>query len=244
MMRLLVYNIRYGVGPGLRTPISPWDYLDAAPAHLARIHDFIAGWEPDVVGLLEVDGGSVRARGRHQAQIIADRLGHSMGFSCKYAHGSFSRRMPVLRLQGNALLSGSHTDEHRQHFLDCGMKRLVLELETEDMNVFLVHLALGQAARQAQLAQLGSMIDLCERPVVVAGDFNTLGGRTELTRFMQQHDLTDANDSARASYPSWRPRHHLDFILYGSGLELREFHLPAVTLSDHLPLIADLERVG
>jgi endonuclease/exonuclease/phosphatase family metal-dependent hydrolase len=243
-MRVLLYNIRYGVGPGLGTPVSPWDYLHADPAHLAQIHAFIAGWSPDVVGLVEVDGGSVRARRHHQAQFIADRLGHSLGFACKYAHGSIGRRLPVIRHQGNALLSGAQEARHHQHFLDQGTKRLVLELETDEIHVFLVHLALGHAARQRQLLQLGNLIDRCTRPVVVAGDFNTLRGRQELDAFMQRHRLRDANQEAQPSYPSWKPRRHLDFILYGPGIELQGFHLPVVRFSDHLPLIADLDLVG
>jgi len=243
-MRLLFYNIRYGVGTGLRLPVSPWDYLHAHPDHLEEIQRFIASWAPDVVGLVEVDGGSLRARGLHQAQVIADSLGHSMGFECKYPQGSLSRRLPVLNRQGNALLCGASDATHHQHFLTHGSKRLVLELRTSGVHVFLVHLALGHATRQRQLAQLSELLHSAEGPVVVAGDFNTLRGREELHAFMLAHELRDADEDAQPSFPSWRPRHHLDFILYGPGLALDGFHLPDVPYSDHLPMIADLSRIA
>ena len=41
--------------------------------------------------------------------------------------------------------------------------------------------------------------------------------------------------------PSRWPRKELDFILYGQGIVPRAFDIPAVPLSDHLPLVFDFD---
>jgi endonuclease/exonuclease/phosphatase family metal-dependent hydrolase len=77
--------------------------------------------------------------------------------------------------------------------------------------------------------------------VIVAGDFNTFWGEHEIYLFMQAAGLKSANVAGLPSYPSRWPRKELDFILYGNGILPRAFDIPAVPLSDHLPLVFDFE---
>ena len=58
---------------------------------------------------------------------------------------------------------------------------------------------------------------------------------------MQAAGLRSANIASLPSYPSRWPRKELDFILYGERIVPREFDIPAVPLSDHLPLVFDFE---
>ena len=78
-------------------------------------------------------------------------------------------------------------------------------------------------------------------PVIVAGDFNTFWGEHEIYLFMQAAGLRSANIAGLPSYPSRWPRKELDFILYGQGIQPKGFDIPAVPLSDHLPLVFDFE---
>ena len=56
-MRLLLYNIRYGVGNGSSSavPLPGARYLFAEASELSRIADFIGSMDADIVGLIEVD---------------------------------------------------------------------------------------------------------------------------------------------------------------------------------------------
>jgi endonuclease/exonuclease/phosphatase family metal-dependent hydrolase len=58
---------------------------------------------------------------------------------------------------------------------------------------------------------------------------------------MQAARLRSANVDSLPSYPSRAPRKELDFILYSEGIEVTNFRIPNVRLSDHLPLICDFE---
>lgn len=240
-MRFLLYNIRYGVGgrPDLLMPLPGLGYLRDTSSNLARIRDFIKELQPDVVGLIEVDAGSIRSRRKNQAQIIAEALGHWHCFESKYGADSLPSRVPILRKQGNAFLTNRTVLNPRFHYFDTGVKRLIIELELDDLCIFLVHLALTFRHRHYQLRHLHHLVKQVSKPVIVAGDFNTLWGDYELDLFMEATGLRSANAEARPSYPSWAPRRQLDFILYGPGLEVTRFDIPQVRFSDHLPLVCD-----
>ncbi len=243
-MKFLLYNIRYAAGTGARfnLPVPGAGYLRGNFENLAAITEFIKSHSPDVVGLVEVDTGSIRTRMVNQAEAIARRLGHYSSYQCKYGTGSFNNRLPVIRKQANAFLAAPQVHGERFHYFDTGIKRLILELELEDLAIFLVHLSLKYRHRHWQLRHLHDLVKASKKPVIVAGDFNTFWGEHEMYLFMQAAGLRSANVEGLPSYPSQAPRKQLDFILYGRGLKSTGFEVPQVRFSDHLPLIGEFEH--
>ena len=77
-MRLLLYNIRYAMGMGTSPgmPVPGAGYLFGNRANFDEITGFIKSQTPDVVGLVEVDIGSMRSGRINQAEAIARALGH------------------------------------------------------------------------------------------------------------------------------------------------------------------------
>ena len=245
-MRLLLYNIRYGLGlgPTMHWPVPEAAYLLGNRRNLERITEFIKGQNPDIVGLVEVDTGSIRSRWVNQAEAIAQAVGHYSAYQCKYAETSINNRLPIVRKQGNAFLAAPHVHGERFHYFDTGIKRLIIELELGNCAVFLVHLSLKYRQRQAQLRHLYDLVVASNKPVVVAGDFNAFWGEHEIFLFMKAAGLQSANVDSQPSYPSRSPRKELDFVLYGDGVRVTDFFIPQVKLSDHLPLICDFEIDG
>ena len=242
-MRLLLYNIRYatGTGPAFHLPVPGAGYLRSSRKVLEQITQFIRDERPDLVGLVEVDTGSIRTGMVNQAKHIAASLGHYTASECKYGSGSINHLVPIVRKQSNALLAAPGVAGERFHYFDTGIKRLIIELELEEVCVFLVHLSLKYRHRQYQLRTLHDVIARATKPVIVAGDFNTFWGTHEIYLFMRASGLRSANDLGLPSYPSRRPRVELDFILVSAGIEVKDFRIPEVRYSDHRPLICDFE---
>lgn len=242
-MRLLLYNIRYGLGLGtaMHLPIPGAGYLLGNRGNLQRITEFIKSQDPDIVGLVEVDTGSIRSRRVNQAESIAQALGHYSAYQCKYGLGSFNKHLPIVRKQGNAFLAAPRVQGERFHYFEKGIKRLIIELELDDCSVFLVHLSLKYRHRHAQLHHLHDLVIASSKPVVVAGDFNTFWGQHEIYLFMRAAGLQSANVNGLPSYPSTAPRKELDFVLYSAGITVTDFSIPRVRFSDHLPLICDFQ---
>jgi endonuclease/exonuclease/phosphatase family metal-dependent hydrolase len=245
-MRLVVYNIRYatGTGPSFHLPLPGAGYLRSNRQVLDRITRFLQGLDADIIGLIEVDTGSIRTGMVNQARFIADQLGHYSTYQCKYGEDSLTQLVPIVRKQGNAFLAAPRVHGERFHYFDAGIKRLIIELELDHCVVFLVHLSLKFRHRHYQLRHLHELIRRQTKPVIVAGDFNTFWGDHEIYLFMQAAGLKSANVSGKPSYPSRSPRKELDFVLYGQGIEPVAFDVPSVQLSDHLPLVFDFEVSG
>ena len=151
------------------------------------------------------------------------------------------RCLPIIRKQGNAFLAAPRVHGETFHYFDTGIKRLIIELEMDNFAVFLVHLSLKYRHRHLQLRRLHDLIEATEKPVIVAGDFNTFWGENEIYLFKRAAGLKSANTESLPSYPSRSPRKELDFILYQAGIEVSGFDIPQVRLSDHLPLVCDFE---
>jgi endonuclease/exonuclease/phosphatase family metal-dependent hydrolase len=236
----MLYNIRYGTGgkPGQGL----WQgYLRRTEANLAEIIRFIEPVNPDIIGLVEVDGGSFRSGKQSQSQVIAEAVGHYHSYGCKYNQSFVSEKLPVFRHQGNAFLTKDAISSERFHYFEKGLKRLVIELELDNLVIFLVHLALGFRTRHTQLADLYSLVKKTTKPHIVAGDFNVLSGDQEIRLFCGATGLKSANETGLPTFPSVTPRKQLDFILHSPELKPIGFHMPKVHYSDHLPLVCDFE---
>ena len=240
-MRFLLYNIRYATGHGTRyhLPLPFTGFFKQTGNILEQIAAFIRSVKPDVVGLIEVDSGSYRSGRCCQAEVIARNLDHFHVVETKYGDNSLAKRIPVLNKQSNALLTNRPIHSSRFHYFNEGLKRLVIEVELDEVCIFIVHLSLKFKHRQQQLEHLHRIISVSSKPVIVAGDFNTFGGNRELQLFMAASRLCNANLTSQPSHPSHAPKRHLDFILHSPELSASNFTVPDIRLSDHAPLLCD-----
>ena len=242
-MRLLLYNIRYAVGGGasMHVPLPGAGYVLGNQSVLPEITRFIKDVDPDIVGLIEVDTGSIRSRMVNQAEKIATELGMNTSYETKYGEKSINQMLPIVRKQGNAFMAAERVHGEKFHYFDTGIKRLIIELEMEGIRRISRAPVAEVPASSFAAAPPHDLIEQTEKPVIVAGDFNTFWGENEIYLFMRAAGLTSANVGSAPTYPSRSPRKELDFVLYQEGIEVTSFEVPDVRLSDHLPLICDFE---
>ncbi len=243
-MRIMLYNMRYGTGTGFKfhLPVPFGGFFRKTGKNLDALIQFFHEQQADVLGLVEIDAGSYRTGHRSQADVIADKLGHRPFCRSKYRQRSWWNRFPLMRKQSNACLSGPRVIKERTHFFQKGVKRLVMEMELEDVIIFVVHLALSRRCREAQLADLARLVRQAKKPYLIAGDFNAFAGKVELKEFMEVLRLSNANLSDAPTFPSRSPRWQLDFILHSPEIRVTHFEVAHnIHLSDHLPLICDFE---
>lgn len=225
----------------MHMPLPGAGYVLGNQSVLPEITDFIKSVDPDIVGLIEVDTGSIRSRKVNQAEKLALDLGMNTSYETKYGEKSLNQLLPIVRKQGNAFMAANRVHGETFHYFDTGIKRLIIELELAEYAIFLVHLSLKYRHRHLQLRHLYDLIAETKKPVVVAGDFNTFWGENEIYLFMKAAGLTSANTKSLPTYPSRSPRKELDFVLYQDGIEVTDFQVPNVKFSDHLPIICDFE---
>lgn len=241
-MKFLFHNIQYGTG--WLQKLAWAAFWAKSTRHFPTLQRFYRVADADVIGLVEVDAGSYRSGRKNQAEEIAAELGYASAFRNKYSCESLGSRLPVFKTQVNAVLSRLPIVATRFHELSRGQKRLVVEVDTPEVTVFVTHLSLGPKARRRQLYDLHDIVTARSKPCILAGDFNFLSGPWEAQLFLKASGLTSANAAGRGTFPSWAPLRELDFVCYSEELRLTRFRIPPVKLSDHLPLLCDFEIRG
>ncbi len=240
-LRLLSYNIQVAIAAH-----RPHHYLTHGWKHLLphaqlfenldRIAELVRGY--DVVGLQEVDPGSLRTGFVNQIEYLAARAAYP------HWYHQTNRRFGHLAKHSNGVLSRYAPYELEEHKLPGpipGRGGLFLYYgdPREPLVVVLLHLALGKRARLQQLDYVAERIQ-DHRHVVVMGDMNCQPGSRELATLIHRTTLQEPLDDDRHTFPSWRPKRRLDHILVSEGFEVEAINVLQVPYSDHLPVAMDL----
>ncbi len=245
MYRILVYNMAYGTGAPKSFSdniLNIYRYFMSTRGNLNKISRFINSQHADVIGLIEVDTGSYRSSSINQAARISKHINKFCHVSTKYGDRLSGRIIPILRKQGNAILTKDDTSSGIYHYFPSGFKKLIIELALEEFRFFLLHLSLSKRVRRIQLNHIANLLASNKNhPVIIAGDFNTFGGAEELKAIQEELNLINPNIDGIPTFPSWAPKHQLDFILCSKNIMIKNFEIPEVKLSDHLPLILDFD---
>ena len=239
-LKLLSFNIQAGIGSQKFGDYitGSWKHLVAHPRSIETIEQ-IAGVLShfDVVGLQEVDGGSLRSRNMNQLVHLA-----SMG-DFAFWHQQLNRNLGRLGQFSNGFLSRLQPFEVTDHRLPGlpGRGAIVIKYghPIQPLVVVVAHLALGEKVRNTQLAYLHRMLR-DYKYVVMMGDFNCRLEHLYASPLAELGLVTVEADNLN-TYPSWAPDRHIDHILLSPGLESQHTRvLEDCRLSDHLPLATEI----
>jgi len=237
-MRVITYNIQYCDGSGsgsmgYLTPASPKRRREM----MGRISGALTPRQPDVLGLIEVDGGSWRNSGVDQAEHIAKELDlPNMVEHCKYPP-PFDI-IPFFKYNMQALASKPPLDASQAHLFTVGFKRNVIEATVGGITFILCHLALGKGARLLQTQHLSRIVKSIDTPIVLMGDLNAEPESPELKSLVAQTDLRLV--PMGETFPSWKPKKKLDHFLVSPDILVNTASVLDIGLSDHLPIMLDI----
>ncbi|MDJ0657482.1 MAG: endonuclease/exonuclease/phosphatase family protein [Xanthomonadales bacterium] len=243
-LRLLTYNIQAGTSTEKYQDYLTQGWKHVLPhnqrvANLETIARFIASF--DIVGLQEVDDGSLRTGFLNQTQFLAERAGFPF-----WSHQS-NRRVSKIARTCNGLLSRLRPTEVHDHKLPGripgrGALVAIYGEGAAALVVVIVHLALGRRSRRSQLAFIEELIAPYQNAIVM-GDLNTSLGAKEMQNFLEARDL-HVPEADSHTFPSWRPRRALDHILVSGSLKVESFEVAGLSLSDHLPVTMNVRLPG
>ena len=239
IVRVATYNIHKGV-QGL------------GPVRRLEIHNLahaVEQFDADIVCLQEVRSHHRKFERYFTRWPELDQAGYLSpeGYEAVYRTNAVTRHGE----HGNALLSRwpvlgvGHADVSDHRFEQRGLLHAQVLVEGTDVHVVVVHLGLIHASRERQVRRLGQFIERevpTSAPLIVAGDFNDWSA--QLIKPMAALDLRTFEGIRLPTYPARLPLLHLDRI-FVRGLRPGSAHVPHGAawrrMSDHLPLIADLE---
>jgi endonuclease/exonuclease/phosphatase family metal-dependent hydrolase len=191
--------------------------------------------EYDLVGLQEVDSGSLRSGFVDQTEYLAHRAGfphwykqvnRSLGKFAQHSNGFLSRMRP------------NSISEHKLPGLP-GRGAIFAHFGGSDgLVICIMHLALGKRARMRQVSYIGEQLDAFSH-VIVMGDLNCGCDSREMRFLMRRAGLQEPSCEER-TFPSWRPLRKIDHILVSESLKIENPRVVDYPLSDHLPIGIDV----
>lgn len=239
-LKLLSYNIQAGIAAnGYRHYLThSWKHILPCPKRLDNldcIARLLGGF--DVVGLQEVDGGSLRSGFINQTEYLAlsarfpywyDQTNRDLGKFAQHSTGLLSRLCPAevteVKLPGMIPGRGALTVRFGH-----GADALVLVI---------AHLALGQRARFRQLECIADVIG-SYRHAIVMGDMNCGTDSREID-WLVKHTVLSEPPHHLPTFPSWRPSRNLDQILVSPSLRVERIEALNYPFSDHLPIVMEV----
>ena len=251
MPKLILYNIQYCAGTkgDVRGYLQFWKML-FPPKYLDYVMaNELKKYNPDIVGLVEVDTGSIRAKKENKVTFFKEMLdfeGHIERVKyIKKGFSGFFRRFPIIKKQANAILSKNKASSVKYHSLTNGTKRVVIEAvfdKPKKFHILLVHLSLGKKARKKQLEQLILMVNSIKEPVILMGDFNIFKGLDEIKPLLESTDLTYFMGKKKAyTQPTIKPTKTLDLILTSNKIKVNHYEVLDLKYSDHLPVMIEFD---
>jgi len=236
-IKLLSYNIQVGIATH-----RPHHYVTRSWRHilphgrhfhnLDQIADLVKGY--DIVGLQEVDAGSLRSSFVNQTEYLAEQG------KFKYWYHQMNRNIGHIARHSNGLLSQYGPQEIIEHKLPGrvpGRGAIVARFGNSEqpLVVVLLHLALSARARMQQLMYIGEVVKEYQH-VVLMGDMNCQPHSNELSALREKTGLHAPIDDL-VTYPSWKPNRKLDHILVSDSIKISKVSvLAAAKFSDHLPI--------
>jgi len=237
--RILSYNIQSGVDTQRYRQYVTHSWKHLLPhrerlQNLNRIAPMLRKY--DLVGLQEVDSGSLRSGFVDQTEYLAHRAGfpfwykqinRSLGKIAKYSNGLLSRRIPTF------------VSEHKLPGLP-GRGAIYAQFgSSEDMLlVCIVHLALGRRSRMRQVEYIAERIRRYPNAIVM-GDLNCGVDSDEVEYLLDRAGL-QRPECEKSTFPSWRPLKKLDHILVSKALRVENPKVVDCSMSDHLPIGIDV----
>ncbi|MEN9627379.1 MAG: hypothetical protein RJA10_606 [Pseudomonadota bacterium] len=250
VLRVATYNIHKGVrgvGPRKRLEIHNLglavEALDADVVFLQEVHLFHKRHAQ------RFDRTSFGWPDQGQAEFLAPQ-----GYDVAYRTNAVTRHGE----HGNALLSRwplgevGHHDVSDHRFEQRGLLHVPVQWNGTPVHAVVVHFGLVHASRVRQVQRLAEFIASEVPPdelLVVAGDFNDWGEKLDDPMAdigLRRAVAPSSQRNASLTFPSLMPVFALDRF-YLRGLTCRSTLVPRgmawARMSDHLPLVAELEPV-
>ncbi len=239
-LKLLSFNIQVGIKTSAYRQYFTKGWKHVLPhvsrgKNLSRIADLVTGY--DLVGLQEIDGGSIRSGFVNQVEYLSQVAGFP------YWYAQLNRDLGPIAQHGNGLLSRIEPmglEDHKLPGFIPGRGAVFLRLPYagDEIVVVMLHLSLGKQSRDRQLAYVAEQV-AHERQVIVMGDMNT-----PVSTLLEDSPLKRLNlqpaETVGPTYPAWEPSLALDHVLVSDNLVIKDYQVLNCRVSDHLPIAVEV----
>jgi endonuclease/exonuclease/phosphatase family metal-dependent hydrolase len=228
-MRIVTYNTRGSLGI---------DGRRSTP----RIADAVRALSPDVICFQEIHQRLAWSGREDQPDLLAKLLRRPFLFQRNLTFGFGGYGIGVAT-RGSVLARKEHPLPSVKE------QRGALEVRIQDIGglhtvtIICTHWGLQAEERLRQAEALAAIVKAATPPVILCGDLNESAESCAVRSLRVSVNLMDADAAQnRATFVSNNPTVRIDYILYTPDLVARNVEVISSLASDHLPVLADLER--
>jgi len=240
-LRVMSYNVQVGIATerAHHYVLHSWKHV-LPHTHRLQNLDKVARLikQFDIVGLQELDAGSLRSNYINLAEYLADRaqfpywytqVNRNFGRFAQHSSGLLTRYKPT------------EVVDIRLPSLIPGRRAIMARYGQEDnaLAVFIIHLSLGKRARLNQLDYIADLVNQYPHAILM-GDLNCQTHCDEMQLLFNKTHMHEPLQEVH-TFPSWRPQHHIDHILVTSDLTVKSIDVLNHAYSDHLPIVMEVE---
>lgn len=243
-IRVLSLNLAHGRKNGTHQALQRRDKIQS---NLDDIAVVLNRRKPDIVALQEADGPSLWSGRFNHVEYLAREA--------SFPHHFRGEHVRMMRLNyGTAMLSAHPIEESSSHRFPAsppmppkGFVVTTINIaHCPGLTVDIVSVHLDFARRSVRQRQCEEMIERLENrkhPRIIMGDFNCewSSGEQTLRRLVQKLDVHPfhPNDRSLFTFPTTRRR--IDWILCSPRFHFLHHEVIQEKLSDHRPILADIE---
>ncbi|MBI3560937.1 MAG: endonuclease/exonuclease/phosphatase family protein [Gammaproteobacteria bacterium] len=234
------YNVQVGISTRFAHQYITNSWKHVLPhnqrlSNLDKVAQLMSGC--DVVGLQEVDAGSMRSNYINLVEYLALKAGYP------YWYHQVNRNLGRIAQHSNGLLSRFHPSRVEDLCLPAlipGRNAIVAHYgqDQHSLAIVIVHLSLSTRARLRQLEYISERITGL-RHVILMGDLNCKPDSKEMNVLFRRTRLHEPIE-ATMTFPSWRPQHNIDHILVTPEFKIHKVMALDHAYSDHLPLLMEI----
>ena len=236
-LKIAVANLQSGIGTTrgyFEYVASAWQYiLPGGDKFVYQAADVLKQEAIDIGLFTEVNEISFRSKQRSHIEALERSLAfeHS-GFFPTIKTGTYIH-------EGSAILSKFPMVDRETYSLPSSslprvLGKCMIDVEGITVSIFVAHLSLGKKRRSSQIKTIADIISKTTGPIMLGGDFNERN--IEGLRPLRHAGLSTI--CFQPNYPSWNPKHPLDYLFLSDHFTNTHDYLPAIKhFSDHAPLI-------
>jgi hypothetical protein len=145
---------------------------------------------------------------------------------------------------GSVLLSRFPIVDIRRSYLpgngeQRGLLEAGLNVQGHRITILMTHLAPAKDSRRVQAAQIAQRLSEIEGPRILIGDLNAPPDEESVALLVRR--VGGPSPAPSPTYPAARPTVRADYVLADHSFRVRAEQVPQVAISDHLPVVTDLE---
>ena len=248
-LKLATFNIQHGVDHAIKIAEEGRIVVD-----LERVAKHIAQMGVEVCTLQEIYNCPPNGIYPDQPGDIANQLGgwysahakaidviRSDGAKRPYGNGIVTQ-YPIKNMRTVPLVVPADQRVEGRHYEDRVLMIAELDLgEGKTLTVMNCHFCLTAEGQKVATDTILAEKEKISGPVVLTGDFNLLPDNPYALQLKAAFDDTeDYMEGSVLTFPSHAPRIKIDYI-FTSGLKIEKAYVVPGVISDHLPIVAELE---